>query len=197
MFFPNPMEMMGQGIDSIIGPIMDRMLEAMQKILDTILALSDDIGKMADRIGDFGDKILSMADKIGGMSDKIVGTMDTMSTNLQDLSASGNTGTVIINTSSVVLLSPATNVEISRTNAPTISISDEANSYMLYASNYQTFANGQTIAVLVSDATTLTEAWDMAVEIAEDNTLYIAVKSIDEANKVSSLSNSVLVQLVD
>ena len=192
MFFPNPMDMMGQGMESMFGPMMDRMLEAMQKILDTILALSDDIGKMADRIGDFGDRILTMADKIGTMADRVVLTMDTMSSRM---AGSGGGGTM--QTSSVLLLAPVNNTEVSRGTPPRLSISDSPERFLLYASNLQTFAPGQTVSFLVTEETPLDDAWDQAVRIAEDDHLYVAVKSIDDENRVSTLSNGVQIWLVD
>ncbi len=201
MFFPNPMDMMGQGMESVMGPIMDRMLEAMQKILDTILALSDDIGKMADRIGDFGDKILVMADKIvamsdkmGGMSDNVVGTMNTMSATIETLA---NSQAPVANTTTVLLTSPAMNAEISRIVAPVITMSGDSSRYLLYVSTTQTFSGGQTMSILVNDTNSLDDAWLQAVDVAEGDSLYLAVKGIDEEDKVSVLSNSVKVVLVD
>lgn len=201
MFFPNPLDMMGQGIESVLGPIMDRMLEAMQKILDTILALSDDIGQMADRIGemadrigDFGDKILAMADKIGLMADRIVEVINTMAGSMESAMTSQ---APVANTSTVLLSSPAMNEEVSRLAAPVVTISSDPGRYLLYASTSKTFGTGDTMSMLVSDANSLDEAWQQAVEIAEGNSLYLAVKGIDEADQVSSISNGVQVTLVD
>ncbi len=194
MFFPNPMEMMGQGIEAMVGPMMDRMLEAMQKVLDTILRLSDDIGKMADRIGDFGDKILAMADRIGDMADRIVQTMEMMSNKLDRVA--NNSASCAVHTSTVLLLSPNNHAEISRDEFPEINISDEPSRYVIYASNYQTFSKGQTVMILINEENPLSDVWSQILDIAENDTIYIAVKSINDENQVSEISNSVKIDLI-
>ncbi|MCW8928741.1 MAG: hypothetical protein OQL19_00705, partial [Gammaproteobacteria bacterium] len=72
---------------------------------------------------------------------------------------------------------------------------DKVSSYTLYASNHAYFPSGGTLKMNVSDASSLQNAWEEVVKIAENNSIYIAVKGIDSNNNTSELSNSVQLNL--
>ena len=138
--------------------------------------LSDDIGVMADRIGD--------------MADKIVLTETLLSQTL--LTITGNTTL----TNAVILLSPLDSTTASKTIASTLTLSDSASQYILYASKSPTFSETNSIKIYIDSTDTLSRSWTQVSDFAATNSdvIYIAIKSINN-NIISTLSNGVKLTL--
>jgi len=138
--------------------------------------LSDDIGVMADRIGT--------------MADRIVTTEKLLSDTL--LTLTGNASLV----KSVILTAPLDSSTVSKVTAPTMTLSDSASQYLLYASTDTSFERAKSLVIYVDSSDALTKAWAQVAELAATNNdvIFIAVKSINN-NVISTLSNSVKLTL--
>ena len=141
-----------------------------EQILQLISKLSDDIGLMADRI-------LVMADKIGEMSDRIVHTEEL----LADLSTNNTTS------AQTVLISADNNTVLYANQVPEFTLNNEASQMLIYVSSSLTMQS-DTITILVNNPSDLAQQWSELKTLADNNKIYIAVKTID-GNVISSLSN--------
>jgi hypothetical protein len=150
-------------------------------MIESMLVLSTDIGTMADRI-------LETEDKIGEMADRIVETEELLASTLTQLTQSGaglSAGT------GVLLLAPASGELLSRASAPAIQLSNSAATYVLYVSATGSFSDGQVVPLLVTPESPLQNLWSQALQTISGNTVYMAVRSVDQANNLSNLSNAV------
>jgi len=141
-----------------------------EQILQLVSKLSDDIGLMADRI-------LVMADKIGEMSDRIVHTEEL----LADLSTN-NAITV-----QTILISADNHTVLYANQVPEFTLNTEASQMLIYVSSSLTMQS-DTITILVNNPSDLAQQWSELKTLANNNKIYIAVKTID-GNVISSLSN--------
>jgi len=143
--------------------------------------LSDDIGIMADRIGDMADKIV--------VTEKLLADTLIVLTGNADLGSSSST-------TGVALTKPLDGSTVSKNTAPTIEMSTSSTKYLLYASTEPTFGDATTISLYIESSAGLSTSWQQVVNFAgNSSTIYIAVKSIDTNNKISSLSNGVKLTL--
>jgi len=141
-----------------------------EQILQLISKLSDDIGLMANRI-------LVMADKIGEMSDRIVHTEEL----LADLSTNNTTN------AQTVLISADNNTVLYANQVPEFTLNHEASQMLVYVSSSLTMQS-DTITILINNPSDLAQQWSELKTLADNNKIYIAVKTID-GNTISSLSN--------
>ena len=149
------------------------------EMLSLISKLSDDIGLMADRILVMADNIGIMADRIGEMSDRIVHTEAMMADVATQQNATAAVSTVIITNSSQIPLSG---------NAlPSFSVNEQAPQMLVYVSS-SVIIDTNSVSVLVNDVADLGQNWDQLKTLANNNKIYIAVKTIN-GNTISSLSN--------
>ena len=177
------------GLFSSMYDIPSQMMELMSK-------LSDDIGLMADRIGQMGDRILVMADKIGEMADRIVQTEEIMTNTMLQMQENMNTpasSNGLAQTNNVLLLTPS-HTAATTDIAPDILLSDNASSYLLYISTSPMIDAVNTSSILVQEASSLDTLWHDAVSKTAANTLYIAVKTLQD-NQLSTLSNAVAIDI--
>ena len=145
--------------------------------------LSDDIGLMADRIG-------TMADRIVATETLLANTLVVLSSNPDLVGGSSANG--------VALTAPTdTSPALSQTVAPTITTVPSATSYLLYASTEPTFTSGSTVALYIDSTTTLESKWGQVYSFytaqGSPAAFYLAVKRVDSANTISSISNGVKV----
>jgi len=144
--------------------------------------LSDDIGIMADRIG-------TMADRIVVTEELLANTLVTLTGNADLTGGSSSYG--------VALTAPTdSSPKLSRTLAPTITMIPDSTVYLLYASTEPTFSQANSIALYIDSSTTLASKWTQVVNFYDQEAstnFYIAVKSIDGLNTISSISNGVKV----
>ncbi|MDD4880378.1 MAG: hypothetical protein PHR30_17220 [Gallionellaceae bacterium] len=147
---------------------------------NSMLSLSSNIGTMADRI-------LVTEDKIGQMADRIVTTENLLASTLVQIQGSGAAG----GKPGVLLLAPATGDQVSRVTAPSIMLSDNATSYVLYVSATGNFNDSGVMPLLVTPQTPLQEVWPQAAQAISGNTVYIAVRSVIGQSNLSELSNGV------
>ena len=141
------------------------------------------VSKLSDDIG-------LMSNQIEAMADKIVLTETLLSQTL--LTITGNATL----SNAVMLLSPLDSTTASKTEAPSLTLSDSATQYLLYASKSPTFSDAQSIKIYIDSTDTLSRSWSQIVEFGATNgdVIYIAVKSINN-NQISSLSNGVKLTL--
>jgi len=139
--------------------------------------------------------VSKLSDDIGIMADRIVDTEKLLSDTLIVLTGNSDLGSSS-STSGVALTKPLDGSTVSKTTAPTIELSTESSKYLLYASTEPTFSDSTTISLYIESTSGLSTSWNQVVNFIGDGTdLYIAVKSIDENNKISSLSNGVKLTL--
>lgn len=146
----------------------------------TTLQLSTDIGTMADRIGT--------------MADKIVATEVLLTDTLIVLTGNANLAAGNSAANGVVLTAPSDGVAgVSLTAAPSFSLSSGASKILLYASADPTFPEGASIALYIPDSANMNISWAQVASFAggSGSSVYLAVKSLDESNNQSSLSNGV------
>ncbi|MEO1954033.1 MAG: hypothetical protein ABGW74_04945 [Campylobacterales bacterium] len=170
--------------------------EAVSTVNTSIESLNDTVTNQQALVSKLSDDIGVMADRIGDMADKIVVTEKLLSDTLIVLTGNASLGSSST-TSGVVLTQPLDNTVASKTTPPTITISTDSSKYLLYASTTPTFDDGKTISLYIESDTSLKTSWPEVVDFASNNsdTIYIAVKSIDVNNKISSLSNGVKLNL--
>ena len=152
------------------------------QVVELVAKLSDDIGIMADRILLMADKIGEMADRIGEMADRIVHTEEMMADLTRDVAAintPAQTSTVLITNTSYAPLSDET--------LPSFNVNSPAPQMLIYVSSTLTM-NTDTVCVLVNSTQELASHWSQLRTLAKNNTIYIAIKTID-ASSISSLSN--------
>lgn len=152
--------------------------------------LVDPFGNLVEFAQIMTDAILRLSDDIGVMADRIVATETLMADTLvqmQAISASAST-------TDILLLQPSTGATVSRSIAPTFTTSDNATHFVIYASSTPSFNSEATVPVLV-DTATLETGWALAVQSSVNDTLFLAVKSVDESNRLSNISNVVKVAL--
>ncbi|MBL1244189.1 MAG: hypothetical protein COA39_007355 [Sulfurimonas sp.] len=129
------------------------------------------------------------------MADKIVTTEKLLADTLIVLTGNANLGSSS-STTGVALTKPLDGTIASKNTAPTIEMSTSSTTYLLYASTEPTFGDTTTISLYIESANGLTTSWEKVVNFTGSNsTIYIAVKSIDVNNKISSLSNGVKLTL--
>jgi len=136
------------------------------------------VSKLSDDIG-------TMADRIGTMADKIVKTEDLLSQTL--LTITGNKTL----TNTVALTKPLDSTTAQKNTPPTIELSDNATTYLLYASTDAKFDRAKSLIIYVDTSNdTLKNSWSQVADLAGTNNdvIYIAVKSINN-NVISALSN--------
>ena len=140
----------------------------------TTLQLSTDIGTMADRIGT--------------MADRIVATENLLAETLVTLTGSSNSSTP-----TVLLTAPLDNASVAAATAPTITLSPASNRYLLLASNSALFPDNDTVSLLIDTSNnSLTTAWSLITgSVAQNSTIFIAVRSLDASDQQSDRSNSI------
>lgn len=154
-------------------------------LTDTMLTLSSDIGTMADRI-------LVTEDKIGEMADRIVETENLLAETLSQLNQNGG---IAPGSPGILLSAPVTGDVVSRGTAPSLQLSDDATSYVVYLSPTANFSGDQVLPLLVTPQTPLADSWSQAVQSINAAAIYIAVRSVTGQSGLSGLSNAVRVTL--
>lgn len=155
----------------------------------SMLTLADDIGVMADRI-------LTTETYIGDMANRIVETETLLSSTLLQLQeniTAGNGSTE--NRPGVLLLAPATGGTAYRHQAPAITLSNSAASYVLYISTSGNVQDGTVLPLLITPQSPLETVWENAVQLLSGETIYIAVKSVYGDSNLSEMSNAVRLNL--
>ncbi len=166
--------------------------DAVDTVNTSITSLTTAVEGQQVLVSKLSDDIGVMADRIGTMADKIVATETLLANTLIVLTGNADLGTSSSSTNSVVLTSPLDGSSVSKTTPPTIELSSSATTYLLYASNEPTFSDATTISLYIVSAASLSTSWNQVVNFSGTNTdVYIAVKSIDANNQISSLSNGV------
>jgi len=127
---------------------------------------------MAGRIG-------VMADRIGEMADRIVHTEELIVELVDDQNALS------------LILSPAEGDAAYSTVPVQITLSSDKVNYILYISNNADMTDSTNALVLNNDTS---NAWNRVPGFATGDTIYIAVKTVDD-NSSSDLSNTVLLNL--
>ena len=145
------------------------------QVFALVSKLSDDIGLMADRI-------LVMADNIGDMSDRIVHTEEMMADLTLDLAQNSNANSV-----DTVVISQNFQPLLYANEAPNFTTSSDAPQMLVYVSSSITM-DTNSISVLVNNTDELTQHWSDLKALAQNNKIYVAIKTID-GNNISSLSN--------
>jgi len=170
--------------------------EAVSTVNTSIESLSDTVNNQQALVSKLSDDIGTMSDRIGDMADKIVKTETLLSDTLIVLTGNASLGSSST-TTGVILTQPLDNSSASKTTPPSITISTDSSKYLLYASTTPTFDDGKTISLYIESDTSLKTSWTEIVDFASNNsdTIYVAVKSIDANNKISSLSNGVKLNL--
>lgn len=168
------------------------MYEMSNNMVNAMLQLSTDIGTMADRIGDMADRIVETEDKIGEMADRIVATEELLAGTLLQLHGAAGTTSA---GDGVLMLAPMTGAVVSRTQAPTITLSAGGTDYLLYVSDAPDFSSADTVPLLVNQQTDLHAVWHVAMEIVTGDVAYLAVRGVDANQRISGFSNAVRVSL--
>lgn len=169
--------------------------DAVNTVNTSIENLSKSVTDQQTLVAQLSEDIGTMADRIGTMAEKIVTTEKLLAATLVELTGNADLG----NSSSaggVILLKPLDGAIVLKATAPTIELSTSSAKYLLYASTEPTFGDGNTISLYIESSSGLTTSWEQLVNFAgSNNTIYVAVKSIDANNKISSLSNGVKLTL--
>lgn len=166
--------------------------EAVTTVNTSIESLTTTVENQQALVSKLSDDIGLMADRIGTMADKIVATEVLLADTLIVLTGNADLGTSSSSTNSVILSSPLDGASVSKTVAPSIEISTTATKYLLYASTEPTFGDTTTISLYIVSSSSLSTSWEQVANFSGTNTnIYIAVKSIDANNQISSLSNGV------
>ena len=161
---------------------------SIENLSTTVTAQQALVSKLSDDIG-------IMADRISTMADKIVTTEKLLADTLIVLTGNANLGSSS-STTGVILSKPLDGATASKTLAPTIELSSSSTKYLLYASTEPTFGDSTTISVYIESPAGLSTSWNQVINFAGSNTsIYVAVKSVDASNNISSLSNSVKLTL--
>jgi hypothetical protein len=201
---------MGKVADNMVsqsGKTARKMVETNGKIFASMVkltsTLSDDIGTMANRI-------LEMADKIGEMADRIVKTEAMMADLARDLAGKGEEKnsesniqiiqalerieTQLGNVTNTIFLTTQQDFA-SKEIPPAIELSQKSDKYLLYISRSAVFAEGRTVISLIQ-LDDFQAAWVKSIDTFSPSSdtplnLFLAVKTIDDDNVVSALSNSI------
>jgi hypothetical protein len=170
--------------------------DAVGTVNTSIESLNTTIANQQALVSKLSDDIGLMADRIGLMADKIVVTEKLLADTLIILTGNSDLGSSSSSTTGVALTQPLDGATVSKTTAPTITLSTSSSKYLLYASSEPTFSDATTISLYIESTTGLSTSWTQVVNFAGSNsTIYIAVKNIDANNKISSLSNGVKLTL--
>jgi len=173
----------------------DTTCDAVSTVNTSIEALDSTVKDQQKLVSRLSDDIGLMADRIGLMADKIVETEKLLADTLIVLTGNADLGSSS-STTGVALTKPLDDFIASKTTAPTIEMSTASTKYLLYASTEPTFDDSSTISLYIESDTGLNTSWKQVVDFAgSNNIVYIAVKSIDSNNKISSLSNGVKLTL--
>jgi len=169
---------------------------AVDTVNTSIEELSKSVENQQQLVSKLSDDIGIMADRIGVMADRIVYTEELLADTLVVLTGNADLGSGSDAGSTVALLKPLDGSTASKTTPPTIELSNGSTKYLLYASLDPTFSDGNTISLYIESASGLNTSWQQVVSFAGSSSyIYIAVKSVDENNKISSLSNGVKLTL--
>jgi len=170
--------------------------EAVESVNTSIESLSTTVTNQQALVSKLSDDIGVMSDRIVPMADKIVETEKLLSDTLIVLTGNADLGSSSSSTTGVVLTKPLDGSTASKTVAPTIELTTASSKYLLFASTEPTFGDGTSISLYIESNTGLSTSWNQVINFAGANsTIYIAVKSIDANNKISSLSNGVKLTL--
>jgi hypothetical protein len=175
------------GMTSVANNVVDSSTEVSQDMLDLFGALADDIGEMADRI-------LVMADKIGEMADRIVETermMADVAIQVGQINENTNACSYSIESDpgirTVLITADIYQGTLWENEAPRFDMSESTASYLVYVSSTMAM-NSNTVSIMVDNQTEFSSNWSNFESLAQDNKIYIAVKTI-ENNIASPLSN--------
>ena len=178
------MDSMINDMTSVANNMVDQGGNMSTNMLQFMSKLSDDIGIMADRI-------LTMADKIGEMADRIVATEELMSeTMLQMQYAMANPDET---SDTTALLTTSYDAIVSVSDVPEITIAGNPEQYLIYVSPTVSVDNESASALITSEDDLYT-AWPALSDLAENNELYIAVKTVS-GTSVSPRSNVIRIFL--
>jgi hypothetical protein len=170
--------------------------DAVNTVNTSIESLNQSVANQQALVSKLSDDIGVMADRIGVMADRIVDTEKLLSDTLIVLTGNSDLGSSSSATSGVVLTKPLDGAAVSKNSAPTIELSTSSSKYLLYVSTEPTFRDGDTISLYIESNAGLNTSWKEVADFAgSSSTVYIAVKSIDANNKISSLSNGVKLTL--
>ncbi len=173
----------------------DTTCEAVSTVNTSIESLNTTVENQQALVSKLSDDIGTMADRIVVMADKIVETENLLADTLIVLTGNADLGSSST-TSGVALTKPLDGSTVSKNTAPTIELSTGSSKYLLYASTEPTFSETTTISLYIESTSGLSTSWDQVVNfIGTGSTVYLAVKSIDSDNKISSLSNGVKLTL--
>jgi hypothetical protein len=169
--------------------------DAVTTVNTSIDSLNTAVANQQALVSKLSDDIGVMADRIGVMADRIVTTEKLLADTLIVLTGNADLGTSSSSTG-VALTKPLDGATVAKSTPPTIELSTASTKYLLYASSEPTFGADTTISLYIESDAGLTTSWQQVVNFAgTSNTIYIAVKSIDVNNKISSLSNGVKLTL--
>jgi len=169
---------------------------AVSTVNTSIESLNTSVANQQKLVSKLSDDIGVMADRIGTMADRIVDTEKLLSDTLIVLTGNADLGSSSSATTGVVLMKPLDGATVSKDTAPTIKLSTSSSKYLLYASTEPTFGESTTISLYIESTSGLNTSWAQIVNFAGSaSSIYIAVKNIDENNKISSLSNGVKLTL--
>ena len=162
---------------------------------DSVATVNTSIESLNTTVENQQALVSKLSDDIGLMSDRIVETEKLLADTLIVLTGNSDLGSSS-STSGVALTKPLDGSTVSKTTAPTIELSTNSSKYLLYASTEPTFNDTTTISLYIESTNGLSTSWNQVVNFIDSGTtVYIAVKSIDENNKISSLSNGVKLTL--
>ncbi len=196
-----------KGLIKTGGKVADRAIDKGSDLASAMMDRSAAlISKLSDDIGSMADRILTMEERIGFMADRMVKTEDlmarltaTMAGKELELPAGEPTGN---GSSQTPVLSLGAS-EVSRASPPDLQISGDPAVYLLHVSTSPRFAEGSTVISRVTTPEELAIAWQRSLSAiaeagdgsagARDEPVHVsvAVKSIDQDQRVSLLSNSV------
>jgi len=170
--------------------------DAVSTVNTSIESLNTSVENQQKLVSKLSDDIGVMADRIGTMADKIVKTEKLLSDTLIVLTGNADLGNSSSANAGVVLSKPLDGSTVSKIKAPAIELSSDSGKYLLYASTTPTFDDGKTISLYINSDASLNTSWKQVADFAGSSTsIYVAVKSIDANNKISSLSNGVKLTL--
>lgn len=153
----------------------------------SVSTLSTSIDNSFTLTAQLSTDIGTMADRIGVMADRIVETETLLANTLLTLTG-GSTST----TPTVLLTEPLDGSTVSTTSLA-LTLAPAANRYLLFASNSPLFPASDTVSLLIDTTnTTLDTAWALITgTIAQNNEIYLSVRSLDANDQQSDFSNSI------
>lgn len=190
----------GKVAEKVLDTGTDVATDMMNNMSGLISKLSDDIGLMANRI-------LTMEERIGLMADRIVKTEELMakltatlankefepSTETSD--EKGALRSIVLNLAST---------KVTENSGPELIITGDSTDYLLYVSTNPLFQEGSTVVSHINDTNDYHTAWKRSISAIrglrkktnknnEDEAMVVAVavKTVAENKRISTLSNSV------